>query len=184
MSDLSQRLIKELIYYNHLTGVFTWLKRDRSYFITDGSCKSWNTKYANKKAGHSQTGDDGKTYIVIRVMYKSYKAHRLAYLYMTGVWPDITDHKDGDGTNNKWDNISSGNLTDNARNNRLYSCNVSGVVGVGWNKRSEKWRSRISINRKLIQLGVFDDFFEAVCVRKSAENFHRFHANHGSVRPL
>jgi hypothetical protein len=35
--------------------------------------------------------------------------------------------------------------------------NTSGYKGVCWNKRSKKWQSSISVNRKTIYLGVFEN---------------------------
>ena len=54
--------------------------------------------------------------------------------------------------------------------NRLPSDkNTSGCSGVQWDKRNNKWRSRISVNNKDIYLGLFDNFEDAVKSRKEAE---------------
>lgn len=47
--------------------------------------------------------------------------------------------------------------------------NSSGVSGVSWDRRIERWAAYINPNRRKRHLGHFDDFFEAVCARKSAE---------------
>lgn len=60
----------------------------------------------------------------------------------------------------------------------------TGVTGVHRNKLTGKWEVFINSNRTRHYLGLFNDFFEAVCARKSAEVKHGFHVNHGSVRPL
>ena len=57
----------------------------------------------------------------------------------------------------------------NSINQGIQSNNTSGITGVGWYQRSEKWRVRIDIDGKQINLGYFDDFNEAVKVRKEAE---------------
>ena len=46
---------------------------------------------------------------------------------------------------------------------------VSGKTGVCFNKRANKWRAFISINKKNIHLGYYDTFEEAVRVREEAE---------------
>ncbi len=57
----------------------------------------------------------------------------------------------------------------NQMNRKIHKNNTSGVKGVSWHKASEKWRAYISINKKHTELGYFDDFEEAVKVRKEAE---------------
>lgn len=47
--------------------------------------------------------------------------------------------------------------------------NTSGTAGVYWHKNSQKWESIITLNGKLIYLGIFDNYDKAVQVRKEAE---------------
>lgn len=47
--------------------------------------------------------------------------------------------------------------------------NTSGVTGIDWSKRRNKWRARITINKKTINLGDFKNFDDAVKARKDAE---------------
>lgn len=51
-----------------------------------------------------------------------------------------------------------------------YRNNKSGLAGVSFKEDENKWIAYISVNKKRINLGRFDDFFEACCARKSAEN--------------
>lgn len=57
----------------------------------------------------------------------------------------------------------------NARNRTTPVTNRSGCKGVCWCKKSNKWRSYITVNKHHIELGLFLDFEQAVQVRKSAE---------------
>lgn len=45
-------------------------------------------------------------------------------------------------------------------------------TGVTWYKRDNKWRSRIGGGHgtRQFNLGMYDDWFDAVCARKAAEN--------------
>ena len=52
-------------------------------------------------------------------------------------------------------------------------------TGVSWNKAREMWAATMSVSGKTRVLGLSKNFFEAVCLRKSAENAHGFHQNHG-----
>ena len=47
--------------------------------------------------------------------------------------------------------------------------NTSGVTGVSWDKAENKWKAQIGINNKMIHLGRFDNFDEAVKARQEAE---------------
>lgn len=166
---ITQNELKQLIHYDPDTGAFVWLTNNKG-------------KTAGCAALHK---DSGKTYILIRVNYSLYKAHRLAFLYMTGQMPtDEVDHINGDGSDNRWCNLREVTRIENGRNMRLQSNNKSGLPGVHWDKSRCKWMCYIKLNNKRVNLGRHQDFFEAVCVRKSAELRYGFHKNHGSIRPL
>jgi len=60
--------------------------------------------------------------------------------------------------------------TEQAHNKRLAKSNKTGVQGVRWSSQKNQWQTYISVNNKRINLGFHNDFFEACCSRKSAEN--------------
>lgn len=47
--------------------------------------------------------------------------------------------------------------------------NTSGCKGVTWHSECSKWCAQIGVNYSNIVLGYFEDWFEAVCARKSGE---------------
>lgn len=100
MSDLSQALLKSMLDYDLVTGVFTW--RDLHGFKNKG-----------KVAGHvNLTG-----YLRIKILRREYQAHRLAWFYVHGVWPkEFLDHRDGNRLNNAIANLREANAFQNARN--------------------------------------------------------------------
>lgn len=57
----------------------------------------------------------------------------------------------------------------NARNRTIPSNNISGVKGVCWRKKSQKWRAYITINHKQIELGEFVNKEDAIEAREKAE---------------
>lgn len=57
-------------------------------------------------------------------------------------------------------------------NQRVSVKSKTGISGVTWCKQTNRWKSSICVNRKQITLGRFKDFFEACCVRKTAENIY------------
>lgn len=169
---LTQKLLKEILYYHPGNGVFVWIKPCTG--VTVGN---------RAGAVHETTG--GKRYIRIKINGQSYRAHRLAFLYMIGEWPENdVDHEDGNGLHNWWDNLREADDAENCKNQRLPSNNTSGVIGVGFHIASGKWRSKVVVDKVTIALGYFFDWFDAVCARKSAENKYGFHPNHGQDRPL
>ncbi len=49
------------------------------------------------------------------------------------------------------------------------SNNISGVIGVGWHKRTSKWRARIKVNQQDYNLGSFENKNDAIVARLKAE---------------
>lgn len=70
---------------------------------------------------------------------------------------------------NRKENLRIVTRSQNLMNTRLKKTNTSGVTGVNWHKASQKWRARITVGEKEIYLGIFDNFEDAVKVRKEAE---------------
>lgn len=112
---LTQAKLKELLSYNPLTGVFTW----KQY---------WGSKYkAGDIAGTMQNG-----YIIISLRgYGPFRAHRLAWLYVHGVWPQgDLDHKNRNKVDNALHNLREASRQLNTLNRGLFRCNKTGVRGV------------------------------------------------------
>ena len=175
---VTQKLLKELLCYDEDTGIFIWRERDVSFFTSEMSWKTWNTRFAGVVAG--SLGGNG--YLGIRIFKKSYKAHRLAWLYVNGSFPhDQTDHIDGDRVNNRIENLREATNTVNQRNRRMLDSNTSGVVGVHWYKRYSKWQAEIGTGGKQNHLGYFKNKQDAIDVRKAAEIGYDYHENHGRV---
>ncbi|MCK4870711.1 MAG: HNH endonuclease [Gammaproteobacteria bacterium] len=167
---ITQERLKEVLTYNPETGDFIWKVGAGPASVGD-------------IAGCEVTRVDGKKYIVMGVDYKLHLAHRLAFLYMLGKLPSShVDHGNGDGTDNRWANITEATPAENAKNCRRRIDNTSGVTGVQWNKLNKNWRAVIQVKRETINLGSFKDLNGAILARKEAEKRYGFHENHGSSR--
>jgi HNH endonuclease len=144
---LTHDRLKELLSYDPKTGLFTW-NLDRNERI---------------KKGEQAGTIDHKGYVRIRIGNKKYRAHRLAYLYMTGEWPTtILDHINRNRSDNKWSNLRP--VTErynyyNASDNRN---NSSGVRGVHWQKGINRWVAKIGEHHRKC----FARFEDAVRTRK------------------
>lgn len=129
---ITQERLKYLLYYQPETGHFIWKN------ITGKRAKIGDI------AGHKS-----KDYITIRIDKKLYHAQVLAFFYMTGKWPQYDiDHKDLNKTNNIWENLREATRSQNGGNKTKYITNKSGIKGVSWSKRQNKWVAQITIRRK------------------------------------
>lgn len=72
-----------------------------------------------------------------------------------------TDHIDGNGLNNRRSNVRVATKGQNMHNQRLSSANTSGVKGVSWVKRRQKWQAQICANGKRVGLGYYDTIADA-----------------------
>lgn len=105
----------------------------------------------------------------VRVNCNRYYAHRLAWLYVHGVWPsDEIDHIDGDKSNNRISNLRHATKAENRRNIPIRSNNTSGVKGVDFCRRTGKWRAFVSIEGKTRHLGYFSKIEDATAARVRA----------------
>lgn len=119
-------------------------------------------------------------YRAISICGKSYLAHRLIWLYMTGDLPEQVDHIDHDRLNNRWENLRAVTSTTNSKNTGLSKNSKTKVNGVSYIKTLSKYRAYIMVNRKHIHLGVFEDINDAIEARKQADINYGFHPNHGN----
>lgn len=151
---LTEKELKKILHYDPDTGIFVW-KIKPSARVDLGSIAGCVHHHG---------------YIEIKYKKKTYQAHRLAWLYKYGYFPENDlDHKDRIRHHNWIDNLREASRQCNLRNTGNRKNNSSGVKGVHWFKRTEKWHSKITVDRQLIHLGFYDDFLEAVCHRLTAE---------------
>ena len=172
----SQEQLRELLHYVPETGELFWKERPRSMFKSDRAWKSWNTKYAGKPAFTSIT-DAG--YRQGSINDQNLLAHRVIWKWMTDEEPTLVDHDHGVRHDNRWKHLRSVDATGNCQNAALSKNNTSGVVGVSYSTRRDRWEAFIWLNRRKKFLGYFDDLEAAVEARKAAEKQYGFHQNHG-----
>jgi hypothetical protein len=96
--------------------------------------------------------------------------HRMFYMHrvIAGV-PEgmVTDHRDGDGLNNRRSNLRHATDLQNGRNMRLSAANTSGVKGVYWAKRERRWVAEIRADGKQC-LGYFRSIEQAAAAYAKA----------------
>ena len=139
--------VREALDYSPDTGVFTWKIRPGW---------RWNRKHGGKRAGYPNDVGIGhrKAYWLIWIKETNWRAHQLAWLWMTGAWPTKgIDHKDNDGLNNAWGNLRLATTQQNAANSPMYSNNSTGFKGVSPHKCG--YQARIGLDGKVKALGTF-----------------------------
>jgi hypothetical protein len=156
--ELTTDLLYEALDYDCDTGDFTW-KIAPSRKIRVG-----------QKAGCK----DGHGYLLIGLYGEQYLAHRLAWFYTYGAWPDNkVDHKDGDGLNNRISNLRDATDKVNSENRRKRTKRTSQYLGVSFDKVRGKWTAHIQTNYKQQNLGRFDTEKQAYTAYLSAKrNLH------------
>ena len=79
------------------------------------------------------------------------------------------DHQNHNKTDNRKRNLRIVTKSQNAMNQIIKTNNTSGVAGVSWDNKVQKWAAHIMINYEKIHLGYFNTFEDAVKARKEAE---------------
>ena len=115
------------------------------------------------RAGKPAGGLDLHGYRQVAFMRKLHKAHRLAWLYVHGEWPDRhIDHINGDKLDNRIANLRLATPAENGQNrNRMNRNNTSGLPGATLHKQSGRWMAQITHQRRHIYLGCFGTAEEA-----------------------
>ena len=150
-SSLSQAELQHALHYDPITGIWTW--RNPS-------------KFSNYKVGDTAGGCNPLGYICITVNRKFHKAHRLAWLYVHGEWPNgEIDHVNQIRSDNRIKNLRVVSRSENQRNQKIFTNNTSGINGVCWHKASGKWCVQISGK----YLGLFNCKYKAASVRHFAQ---------------
>lgn len=109
-------------------------------------------------------------YLGIVIGKQRIRAHRIAWVLHHGKWPDDQiDHINGNGLDNRICNLREATNSQNSKNTKKPKNNTSGLIGVHFEKYTQRWRACIKVNYKQINLGRFVNFDEAVFARKEAE---------------
>jgi hypothetical protein len=161
---LTAEELKNRLNYNPRTGVFTWIRSKRSTLI---GCVAG---CASKPNG----------YLRIVINYKLYFAHKLAWLYAHGRWPsEQLDHINHNKLDNRLNNLREVSHRENHLNQSLSKNSTTGLHGVSFHRRANKYEARIKVDGKSLYLGSFQTSEEAYAARKLADSKHGFYPNHG-----
>lgn len=151
---ISHSRLLELLDYDPFTGSFTWVKPTSNRVAAGAPAGKVNAR------GYRKISLDGQ----------GYQAHRLAWFYVLGTWPNgVIDHRDGDPRNNRFFNLRDVTQQVNTRNAKVSKNSRSGVNGVNWNAKANAWTAFIMVDRKSINLGTYPSIPEAARARQRYE---------------
>jgi hypothetical protein len=165
---LTHEDINYAISYDSKTGVMKWKNGVNIRYIG-------NDAGSINKAGY------------VDIAYKGWRlyGHRVAWLLVYKEWPsNHVDHINGNRSDNRIENLRVATNQENSKNSKRHKGNTSGVTGVYWSKRANKWQAYICVDGKQTYLGVFKYLEDAERARKDAEVKYGFHKNHGRVEKL
>lgn len=123
--------VRAALSYDKASGVLTW-KRDRG----------------GVKAGAVAGFPAAKGYVQVGFAGTQWGAHALAFVIVRGRWPKHhLDHIDGDGTNNRWENLREATAAQNGRNRKGANANnaSTGVRGV-YRTRAGKFQAFLNLH--------------------------------------
>ena len=142
------------------------------FAIVDDDVYEWASKYKwCAMRGNS-------TFYALRGVGKR-PNHKKVYLHRDIMDAQIgvqVDHINGDGLDNRRENLRLASNMENQRNRRLNANNTSGFKGVYWQVDKGKWRARIEVDGNAIHLGYFDSKEDAALAYDASaiKNFGEF----------
>lgn len=109
-------------------------------------------------------------YLYTRVSGHIIAVHRIIFLWHYGYLPENDiDHIDKNRLNNKIENLREISRVCNSRNCNVSKNNKSGISGVSYNTKRDRYCVSITVNYKQYSIGSITDFDEAVCLRLAIE---------------
>jgi hypothetical protein len=147
------------------------------YYPKSGNLRWRVNRSSSARAGNIagyRDGSDGRKRVCID--NRNYLASRLAWLLMTSEWPPKgmqIDHRDGNPSNNAWDNLRLATHAQNCWNRGKLPNSTTGYKGVSFHKRCRRYIAKIKLNGKDVHLGYFSQpVLAAIAYRRAAQQLH------------
>lgn len=176
LNDISYEQSFELFLFDNPTGNCFWKEVPEHWFASAEQAKWGNERHAGKLIESSAMSG----YIQVSITgWNGVPLHRLIWLQQTGKWPEgVIDHINGVRDDNRLENLRDVSKKENARNRAIGCDNRVGAIGL-FPLVNKRFGVRISVEGKMIYLGSYDSFEEAVEARRLANIKYGYHENHG-----
>lgn len=172
--EVDAEYLRECFTYDPESGHLFWKARPARHFSAVRHMRSFNTKFAGKRA---YTTTDDKGYASARVPNLPSRAHRVIAVAFLGHSDGWIDHINGVRTDNRFCNLRIVDAKGNAQNQRKAKNNTSGLVGVSYDKVRQRWAAHIGGHH----LGKFRCIAKAIAARRAQEVALGYHQNHGKT---
>jgi hypothetical protein len=131
----------------------------------------WKTDRGSKKVKGLKAGSISNGYKYVLIRPKNYLLHRIIFLLHHGFCPKVIDHIDGNGLNNKIENLREATLSQNQANYKKRSTNKSGNKNVYFYSAKNKWRAQVKFKKKTFAKD-FENYTDAVNFAKVLREKH------------
>lgn len=136
------------------------------------------------KRGVSVTSkhSNGK-YLTVSFCGVKYYVHRLAWFLHYGTWPTGSiDHVNGDGLDNRIENLRCVSHSDNMRNRKKHTRKHDlpfGITSRTSESAGTRYRAQVGVNGRCVHSKTFCNLDEAIAAREEMLKQHGYHSNHG-----
>ncbi len=150
--------IEDVLRYDPGTGWLIWTKPGKK-------------RNVGQRAGYEMKGRSKYRSIGFQRDFEKYDLmeHNVCYFLQTGDWPKLElDHKNLDGSDNRWDNLRPATALQQNQNRRAHRDSKTGVKGVTWKPHAKKYAATIQANKKWMFLGYYNTVEEAAAAYAAA----------------
>ena len=177
-APLTKERLLEVLEFDESISRFRWRER--------AGDKRFNNRFAGKLAGSvTRCPTPGLFYRRVHLDEVQYKEHRLVWLYWHGELPKFgLDHLNGDGLDNRIENLRLDSDGVNTRNMAKNVRNTSGYANVSWREDRQKWQVYAQSKTSSIHGGYFapDELDKAVLKAAELREKLGFSPSHGLTR--
>jgi hypothetical protein len=160
----------KIISQEYLKEIFEYKDGDLIWKINKGTAKKGDITGAYSSSGYLNT-------VLHR---KTYRTHRLIFLWHHGYLPKEVDHIDCNALNNRIENLRPSTRGENCRNRKVTDKNTSGVKGVSWYKQTNRWKVQLQVNGKKYNFGYYKDIDYAIFVANAMR--YKYHKDFSRIK--
>ena len=151
-------------------GILYWKPRPEHEFATRKSCRTWNTRFAKKPAGHVRPNGG---YVLVRLGRSLLRAHRIIWEMTNGPIPNgiHIDHINGCTWDNRICNLRMATRSQNLCNSKIPVNNKTGHKGVCM--AGNRYIAQLQCGGIKVFSKGFDNIEDAIRARKEAEQIYQ-----------